>query len=360
MVQLMKVNRLIIFLVSTLSLVGCSQTAQNDSNQKSSSNNNQSTISETPVTVNSLTELELPSDYVRYSVRTHDTFDYITYSGRINSCVWGMDDDKKPIDIVTTGKKFFWALNYDKENTEYVNVADYVHEDYDGYGQAYYYLMYANQTATNLPWLNFWDIVYNAKQSNAENTDSIPNPLYWNLSDFQCLKYSDRYELITKDCNVLFGSDAEGITFPTNEYLESVITFSLNGDLIHFKIPEGAWNGGNPYSGQHGHIYQYDLELKRLSTENYKAPTYSISYDLKGGQNNPNNPSSYTFGNSYELLEPSKEGSQFAYWAIDCSTMYPKNSNWVREVANDDGYRQIYDMILSGYSGDLTLTAIWQ
>ncbi len=348
----MKISGLIL-LMSTFFLAGCSRLIVDNSDPASATNSNQSTKNETPETINDLSELELPKDYIPYSERTIEYFDYVIFDGTIKSYAWTMDDQKKPLDIVISEKAYFWALKFDQDNNGYKNVVSMDVRITGGYDQAYYYLG-GNSYQSVILWSNFWDMVYNAKHNNTENT----NVSSLSTIPYNCLKYNDRYELVCKDLKALFSEfrNEEAIP-PTDKGLEMVLTFSLSGDLIHFKVPMGAFNGNDPFNDDYHycHIYQCDFDINRISEDKYVAPTYTISYELDGGRNDSRNPSLYTFGQKTELYEPTKEGYQFISWEIDCRSMFP-------EGINDYGYEECeyIPYIPSGFSGNLTLHAVWE
>ena len=49
-------------------------------------------------------------------------------------------------------------------------------------------------------------------------------------------------------------------------------------------------------------------------TANWSLDTYTISYNLNGGVNNDNNPSSYTYNDTFTLEDPTKDGYEFSGW----------------------------------------------
>lgn len=74
----------------------------------------------------------------------------------------------------------------------------------------------------------------------------------------------------------------------------------------------------------------------------WKDASYSIDYELYGGKNNDNNPSSYYKGTTeLELYHPSRDGYNFDGWYLD--------ANFENKI----------DSITSDLSGDLTLHAKW-
>ena len=46
----------------------------------------------------------------------------------------------------------------------------------------------------------------------------------------------------------------------------------------------------------------------------WKAIIYNIDYELEGGENNPNNPNSYTIEDEIDILDPKRPGFIFDGW----------------------------------------------
>lgn len=76
-----------------------------------------------------------------------------------------------------------------------------------------------------------------------------------------------------------------------------------------------------------------------LKAKSYEAISYSITYELNGGINDPGNPLHYSVEDSVVLLAPTREGYSFL--------------GWEDEVGNR------FDSISQGTTGDLTLYAKW-
>ena len=79
-----------------------------------------------------------------------------------------------------------------------------------------------------------------------------------------------------------------------------------------------------------------------------EAPvTYSITYELNGGINSADNPSTYSEGGSFDLAIPTKEDYMFAGWFTD-----PEFKNFVTEIkANSVGDITLYAkwIVIEGY-----------
>ena len=75
--------------------------------------------------------------------------------------------------------------------------------------------------------------------------------------------------------------------------------------------------------------------------------TYSITYELNGGINSADNPSTYSEGGSFDLAIPTKEDYMFAGWFTD-----PEFKNFVTEIkANSVGDITLYAkwIVIEGY-----------
>lgn len=66
---------------------------------------------------------------------------------------------------------------------------------------------------------------------------------------------------------------------------------------------------------------------------------YTINYHLDGGENDPDNPSTYNFESDFALLEPTKNGEKFAGWYLD------------------ENFEHRVERILPGYTGNIDLYA---
>ena len=78
-------------------------------------------------------------------------------------------------------------------------------------------------------------------------------------------------------------------------------------------------------------------------TANYTPVTYSISYDLDGGENDSANPVSYTVENDIVLKNPTKSGYSFTGWTYE----------------NQDEPKKDLTLLAGSVTGDLHFTAHW-
>lgn len=86
-------------------------------------------------------------------------------------------------------------------------------------------------------------------------------------------------------------ADARGYTFKS--------WYVLPGRLVDFNDPDTLPSSGGEF---------YAL---------FELNNYSLTYHLDGGNNNSENPSSYTIESDFELLSPKKDGEFFAGWYLD-------------------------------------------
>jgi|GEM_PF-1884955 len=85
---------------------------------------------------------------------------------------------------------------------------------------------------------------------------------------------------------------------------------------------------------------QYDSDITLYA--GWKADTYSISYELNGGDNSPDNHPSYTTEDTWTLAEATRKGYIFSGWYLDASFTEPASSS------------------VSGLTGDRTFYAKWE
>ena len=88
------------------------------------------------------------------------------------------------------------------------------------------------------------------------------------------------------------------------------------------KLPNVAFRDGYKFIGwfdeNNNLISQsWNYTENKTFTPKWKAIPYNITYELYGGNNNDNNPQSYTFGSNYILGSPTKQGYTFDGWYLD-------------------------------------------
>ena len=319
------------------------------SNSGSNSNNQNSDFcineNEKPTDLGRLSNLNLPSDYSPFSRRQHQ--EVLILEGEMQSCYCTLNPDNKiPGEVKTSRMDFFCNLS---------NVDD-LWGRFQPYEQAYYYLFGANGgIASRLYNTTLWDLVYLAKHPELSEQYGTEHIIYSDYSMYKVLKYSNGYKVVLDNFRDAFPINKEYLVNVESSFLKLDISFSLEGVLKNYKVPFGAWNGDNPFNEDWDccGIYQVNLQIKEMPSGKYVAPTYSITYDLDGGVNSPNNPTSYTHGEDHELEEPIREGYTFEYWCIDTAYMYPADYL--------DGEKSFvyFDKIHPAQCGNLVLRAVW-
>ena len=129
-----------------------------------------------------------------------------------------------------------------------------------------------------------------------------------------------------------------GDAFPSSEYKPSKIGYAFKG-----------------YQAESGEIY-YNNEMKPTQViynvdgnldlyADLEIINYSITYDLNGGINNPNNPTSATINEHKTLFEPTNAPLAFLYWSYNGEEI-------------SDNLDELIE-ILDEYITEITLRAIW-
>lgn len=88
----------------------------------------------------------------------------------------------------------------------------------------------------------------------------------------------------------------------------------------------------------------------------YHPYDYTITYDLDGGTNNAENPSSYNVLYGVSLKEPTKEGTKFLGWYIGDTKVTGINEG---QNATFESTEDLYAKLATRTTGDITLTARW-
>ena len=111
--------------------------------------------------------------------------------------------------------------------------------------------------------------------------------------------------------------------------------------------------------------YQLGVTTKQKGADtnveyHYKATDYQIIYELNGGTNHPNNPTSYTVFYGVTLQNPTRDGYTFAGWTDEEGNKITginegKNMSFVKA----NGYDSLFAELGKRTVGDLRLTANW-
>ena len=118
------------------------------------------------------------------------------------------------------------------------------------------------------------------------------------------------------------GAEVDALTVVDGEAATApVAPTRLGYEFAGWKSGTEAYNWANPVTA--------DLTL----TADWDLVNYTITYELNGGENHPENPATYTIDDEIVFQAPTKTGSEFAGW----------------DVAK----------IEAGSTGDITVTATW-
>ena len=94
-----------------------------------------------------------------------------------------------------------------------------------------------------------------------------------------------------------------------------------------------GWTGSNGTTPQKNVTIQAGSKGDKVYTANWKAATYTITYDLAGGTNNAANPKNYTVeSGTIALKDPSRTGYTFKGWKKDGSTVTAVDPSWMANV----------------------------
>lgn len=154
-----------------------------------------------------------------------------------------------------------------------------------------------------------------------------------------------------------------GTTNKSVKYGEN-FTFNMNNKV---SIPNGFYVERYFYTNEYsktGHMesYAFDENVKQLSRDmnfemHYTPYTYKITYNLGGGTNNANNPTSYNVLYGVTLNNATRTGYKFDGW-------YDDNGNKVTGInkgcnANFKSSSDLYNQLTTRTTGNINLTAHW-
>ena len=127
----------------------------------------------------------------------------------------------------------------------------------------------------------------------------------------------------------------------------------------------------NSYKNYDTSAVMYQIEKDKVigaPEEDTEETEYTITYELNGGTNDPENPEKYTSGDTFDFKDPVKEDHDFMGWYTDSSysssiksitkvtkgdlTLYAKWQERVKPVENAD----MSDMIWSWWTGPQAVT----
>ena len=145
----------------------------------------------------------------------------------------------------------------------------------------------------------------------------------------------DSYEssITTYTINYVLNGGTNNSSNPTNYTIDSNKIALLEPTRTGYDFAGWTYNGRT--------VTEVDPSWAENVTlvANWRAHTYSITYELNGGTNDFSNPSTYTIESSFALNSPTKTGYTFVGW-------YDNNDNQISQIT-------------TGTTGALTLTAEW-
>jgi uncharacterized repeat protein (TIGR02543 family) len=207
-----------------------------------------------------------------------------------------------------------------------------------------------NVTIDTVIYANFEAIAYGISYELNGGVNHADNPATYTVEDSVVLKTPTRtgYEFAgwAEGDTIVFGSTGDRtFTAQWTEVNIFNIVYELNGGTNHSDNPEtytvndsvrlkAPTKAGYDFTGwAEGDRIVFGSTGDKTFTATWSLITYGISYELNGGVNHPDNPSTYTIEDSVILKTPTKPGYNFAGWAGDT--------------------------IAFGGTGDKTLTAGW-
>ena len=313
---------------------------------------------ESPIATTTLQELEIPSDYSSEKKR-EDYPEYVSVEGTVTDVLWTIADNK-PVDVVEISNPYFALM----QNVDSSSAFAY-HWEYGfgynpaggnveaGFSTSCYFLYSANGGMFTSFFVNsLWDaaLIYQKKKTSLNETE----PIYYYYDDNNTvLKYKNEYKLILNCWTMDEKSD-----FPSHPYTTE-LSYTLDGKLTHIKSAvwgfDGFYSKVDESGNGCGHICEVDVSVKTATFQDYSSQKFKITYELNGGQNDPSNPSEYTFGEKLEIKPATKDGKEFSYWGVEVVR------EWHGDLAHPYsivGFSSLID-VFRRY-GDLKLIAVWK
>ena len=121
------------------------------------------------------------------------------------------------------------------------------------------------------------------------------------------------FELVENVHTVYYDTGVEGVTLDPEEEVND------NGRI---RAPRSITNSGYEFLGWFNGEEQWDFDNDRVKGDmtlvaKWQPKTYTISYQLNGGVNFPDNPTSYVYDEGATVYAPTKEGYMFLGWYSD-------------------------------------------
>ena len=158
---------------------------------------------------------------------------------------------------------------------------------------------------------------------------------------------------------------------------ESTITFK-NGKtkVATIKAYKGIKAGNLPTLSKKGYTFMgwytdpsggvkissdtyYPYDTNKTLYARFKINTYTINYNLGGGVNNSNNPTSYVYKKNKSLKKPTRNGYTFSGWYYNNKKVSRVNGNWATNITLVAKWKPIKYSISynrNGGSGSMSMT----
>ena len=155
------------------------------------------------------------------------------------------------------------------------------------------------------------------------------------------------------------GSYANGILSYSGEAIDGVMAVAIilsDSDGTVVKADSTGLNPDMTFAGTM-EIKLAKADTYTLSAANYEGGTttdveffygtFSITYELNGGTNNPGNPAKYNVEDEITLLDPTREGYTFDGWYKD-SAFTEKITGWTAGTTGDVVLHAKWSIIVAG------------
>ncbi len=168
------------------------------------------------------------------------------------------------------------------------------------------------------------------------------NTFVWTASqsEFDALGWTNTNNIpLTGEVNI---QNPYSVTFKADNNIINTKYVSKLSTLLVSDFPKVPEKNG--YTGTWNVTEDIVKPISNIIVEaDYSPITYSINYELDGGENNNENPTSYTVENNIELKNPTKSGYTFDGWTYSGQSEPKKDLN----------------IAAGSIIGDLTFTAHW-
>ena len=155
------------------------------------------------------------------------------------------------------------------------------------------------------------------------------------------------------------GTYANGILSYSGEVIDGVMAVAIilsDSDGTVVKADSVGVNPDMTFAGEM-EIVLAKADTYTVSAANYEGGTttdveffygtFSITYELGGGTNNPDNPATYNVEDEITLLDPTREGYTFDGWYKD-STFTEKITGWTAGTTGDVVLHAKWSIVVAG------------